>query len=77
MVRRGPNNFLDARLIARSRALDAARDAALEGEDDSVGALGCGGGGNVVLLGSLLRDIRLWKEMAVPCDLAMAAGVQH
>ena len=42
-----PNNFLDAKLRARLRALEAARDAALVGDDDRGGALGLGGGGNI------------------------------
>src|SRR5882672_3421326 len=34
-----PNNFLDAKLRARLRALEAAREAALVGDDDKGGAL--------------------------------------
>jgi hypothetical protein len=43
-----PKSFLDARLSARLSALEAARDAALVGDDDMGGAFGWGGGGNVL-----------------------------
>ena len=43
-----PNNFLVARLMARLRALEAARDAMLDGEDDRGGGALFGGGGKVV-----------------------------
>lgn len=51
-----PNSFLDARLRARLRALEAAREAALVGDDESGGAFGLGGGGNVVLSLDGLRE---------------------
>jgi hypothetical protein len=52
-----PKSFFEARLMARLRALEAAREAMLEGEDDSGGTLVLmlgvtlvfGGGGNVML----------------------------
>jgi hypothetical protein len=42
-------SFFDARLRARLRVLEAARDAALVGDEERGGALKFGGGGNVVL----------------------------
>lgn len=52
-----PNNFLEAKLRARVRALEAARDAVLVGDDDSGGALGLGGGGNI---GGSFEGVREW-----------------
>lgn len=46
-----PKSFFDARLIARLRALVAARDARLDGDEEREGAWGCGGGGKMALLG--------------------------
>lgn len=53
-----PKSFFDARLIARLRALEAAREAMLEGEEESGGTLVLicgvilvlGGGGKVMLV---------------------------
>ena len=44
-----PNSVFEARLMARFKAFDAAREAKLDGEDDSGGAgFALGGGGKVV-----------------------------
>ena len=45
-----PKSFLEAILSARLRALVAARDAILDGEEDSGGRFEFGGGGKVILL---------------------------
>jgi hypothetical protein len=44
-----PNNFLDARVEALLRALDAAREAMLEGVEERGGAEMLGGGGKTLL----------------------------
>jgi hypothetical protein len=43
------NRFFLAMLSARPRALVAAREATLEGDDESGGGTACGGGGKVML----------------------------
>ena len=43
-----PKRVLDAILKARLSALEAAREATLEGDDESGGAFALGGGGNVM-----------------------------
>ena len=43
-----PKRVLDAILKARLSAFDAAREATLEGDDESGGAFALGGGGNVI-----------------------------
>ncbi len=44
-----PKRVFDAILRARLRAVEAAREAMLEGEDERGGTFALGGGGNVIL----------------------------
>jgi hypothetical protein len=62
-----PKSFFEARFNARLRAFDAARDATLEGDDESGGAWGFGGGGNVVLALDETGDSALACSSAGDC----------